>query len=323
MSNILITGGAGFIGSHLAEALIKDGDKVTVLDNFSTGRPENIKALRQHPNFKLIEGSVLDQECVASAMENADAAYHLAAALHVKLILANPLKALHTNIDGTEVVLQCAAKRKVKTLIASSSEVYGKNTKRGLDEEDDRILGSPLKARWGYAAAKGIDELVAYLYFKEYGVPAVIVRLFNTVGPRQTGQYGMVVPHFVEQALSGQYLTVYGTGEQARCFLHVSDAIRAMRALMENDAAIGQVYNVGSEEEISINDLARKVIKLTGSASKIAQIPYAEAYGDGFEDMQRRFPSIRKIQALIGWRPEMNLEQILESVIDFMSKPKS
>lgn len=317
MSNILITGGAGFIGSHLAEALIKDGHTVTALDNLSTGRTENIKHLQGRRNFQLIQGSVLDEQTVARAMEGVDAVYHLAAALHVKLILKHPLESLRTNLEGTETVLKCAAKRKAKTLIASTSEVYGKNTKHGLDEEDDRILGSPLKTRWGYAAAKGLDELLGYLYFKEYGVPTVIVRLFNTVGPRQTGQYGMVVPHFVGQALSGQYLTVYGTGEQSRCFLHVADAIRAMRALMQTDAAIGNVYNVGSEEEISINDLARKVIAMTGSASKIAHVPYAEAYGDGFEDMQRRFPSIRKIQALIGWKPEMNLEQILRSVIEY------
>ncbi|OGL66104.1 nucleoside-diphosphate sugar epimerase, partial [Candidatus Uhrbacteria bacterium RIFCSPHIGHO2_01_FULL_47_11] len=265
--------------------------------------------------FKFIEGSILDNELVNKLVQDADIIYHLAAALHVKLILEKPLSALETNIHGTENVLRAAKKRKVKTFIASTSEIYGKNTKQGLDEEDDRILGSPLKTRWGYASAKGIDELFAYLYFKEYGVPIVIARLFNTVGPRQTGQYGMVVPRFVSQALQGEDITVFGDGKQKRCFLHVQDALAAITMLMSNEQAVGKVFNIGNEEEISIEDLAKKIIMMTGSLSRIVYIPYEKAYPDGFEDMQRRFPSVDRLWKLTKWKPTMKIDQILESVI--------
>ncbi|OGL68771.1 nucleoside-diphosphate sugar epimerase [Candidatus Uhrbacteria bacterium RIFCSPLOWO2_01_FULL_47_24] len=315
MANVLITGGAGFIGSHLSELLLQGGMRITVLDDLSTGRRDNIKKFQENNLFKFIEGSILDNELVNKLVQDADIIYHLAAALHVKLILEKPLSALETNIHGTENVLRAAKKRKVKTFIASTSEIYGKNTKQGLDEEDDRILGSPLKTRWGYASAKGIDELFAYLYFKEYGVPIVIARLFNTVGPRQTGQYGMVVPRFVSQALQGEDITVFGDGKQKRCFLHVQDALAAITMLMSNEQAVGKVFNIGNEEEISIEDLAKKIIMMTGSLSRIVYIPYEKAYPDGFEDMQRRFPSVDRLWKLTKWKPTMKIDQILESVI--------
>lgn len=313
---IFITGGAGFIGSHLADVLLARGDSITALDNLSTGRRENIAHLMARQDFQFVEGSVLDHDLVEKCVRQCDEIYHLAAALHVKRILERPLEALKTNIHGAEIVLEAAARHRKKILIPSTSEIYGKNANGPLKEDDDRILGSPLKSRWGYSAAKGIDELLAYLYFKEQGLPAVIVRLFNTVGPRQTGQYGMVVPRFVDQALKGEDITVYGNGKQRRCFLHVKDAIAAMTQLMSHNEAGGKVFNVGGETELAIEDLAKKIIAMTGSTSKLVYIPYEQAYEEGFEDMQRRFPSTQRLRALTGWAPTMNLENILQSIID-------
>lgn len=313
---VLITGGAGFIGSHLADAIIAHGDQVTVLDDLSTGRRENIAHLATHSKFRFVEGSILNASLVETLVEECEQVYHLAAAVGVKLIVEKPLEALRTNIHGTEIVLDAAAKYQKKILLASTSEIYGKNTKRGLSEDDDRILGSPLKSRWGYSAAKGIDELLGYLYWKKKGLPVVLVRFFNTVGPRQTGAYGMVIPRFVSQALAGHVLTIYGDGKQQRSFLHVRDAVAAITGLMNNPKVVGDVFNVGNEEEVSIETLARKIIAMTGSRSSLVYIPYEEAYGDGFEDMRRRFPSTERLRSRTGWKPTVHLDAILQSVID-------
>lgn len=313
---ILITGGAGFIGSHLADALIARGDLVTVLDNLSTGRRENIAHLVKDARLQFVEGNILDTALVERLAKDIDCVYHLAAAVGVELVVKKPLDALTTNIHGTEIVLDAAAKYQKKILLASTSEIYGKNTKRGLTEDDDRILGSPLKSRWGYSAAKGIDELMGYLYWKEKGLPVVLVRFFNTVGPRQTGAYGMVIPRFVSQAINGGPLTVYGDGKQQRSFLHVRDAVAAIIGLMDNPKAVGNVFNVGNEEEVSIEALAKKIIAMTGSRSSLTYVPYEQAYGDGFEDMQRRFPSTERLRSLTGWKPTADLNAILQSVID-------
>jgi len=314
----LITGGAGFIGSHLADALITTGDRVTALDNLSTGRLENIKHLLGHERFQFVNGSILDVSLVDKLVERADSVYHLAAAVGVELVVRKPLESLITNIKGSEIVLDMVHRYHRKVLITSTSEIYGKNTSVPLREDDDRILGSPLKSRWGYSSAKAVDELLAYIYWKEKGVPAVIVRLFNTVGPRQTGAYGMVIPRFVKQALAGEDITVFGSGHQQRCFLGVKDAVSAMTLLMDKSAAEGKVFNVGSAEEITIEDLAKKIVEMTGSASRLVSIPYHEAYEEGFEDMQRRFPATDRLRELTGWKPTMQLHDILQSVIDSM-----
>jgi UDP-glucose 4-epimerase len=318
----LITGGAGFIGSHLCEKLLKLGDEVTVLDNLSTGKYENIAYLKENPNFKLVVGSILDEGLVDKLCERTDVIFHLAAAVGVELIVKHPLESLTTNIKGSEVVLNMAQRYNRKVLITSTSEIYGKNTNGPLKEDDDRILGSPLKSRWGYSTAKAVDEMLAYVYWREKGLPAIIVRLFNTVGPRQTGAYGMVIPRFVSQALKDEPLTVYGDGSQSRCFLHVQDTVDALLKLMQSSRALGQVFNVGSQEEITIKELAQKIIQFTASESRIIYIPYEKAYEEGFEDMQRRVPDIGKIQELIGYRPTMNLEGILRSVIEYFKKLK-
>lgn len=314
--HVLITGGAGFIGSHLCDALIARGDRVTVLDNLSTGRLENINHLLQNPNFQFINGTILNEELIDKLVERVDEVYHLAAAVGVELVVKKPLESLITNIKGSEIVFEMAHRYHKKILITSTSEIYGKNVNIPLREDDDRILGSPLKSRWGYSTAKAIDELLGYVYFKEKGVPVVIVRLFNTVGPRQTGVYGMVVPRFVSQALKGEDITVFGTGKQLRCFMHVLDAVRAMMMLMAKEEALGRVFNIGNGEEIAIENLAKKVIDMTKSSAKIVYIPYEKAYEEGFEDMQRRFPSTERLHALTGWEPTMHLEDILRSVID-------
>lgn len=315
--NVLITGGAGFIGSHLSDALIAAGHQVTALDNLSTGRLENIAHLLNHRQFQFVNGSILDAVLVDKLVERADMVYHMAAAVGVELVVKKPLESLVTNIKGSEIVLEMVHRYHKKILITSTSEIYGKNVNGPLKEDDDRILGSPLKSRWGYSTAKAVDELLGYIYFKEKGVPVVIIRLFNTVGPRQTGFYGMVVPRFVSQALKGEDITVFGTGKQLRCFLHVQDAVRAMMTLMGNEQALGRVFNIGNEDEISIEDLANKIIKMTGSSSKIVYIPYEKAYEEGFEDMQRRFPSTERLRQLIGWAPTKRLDDILQSVIDY------
>jgi UDP-glucose 4-epimerase len=314
---VLITGGAGFIGSYLSEELLRRGNEVIVLDNISTGSYENIAHLDGNPNFQVVVGSILDEFLMDKFIERCDVIFHLAAAVGVELIVKNPWESLTTNIKGSEIVLQMAYRYRKKILITSTSEIYGKNTNAPLKEEDDRILGSPLKSRWAYSTSKAVDEMLAYNYWKEKNLPTVIVRLFNTVGPRQTGAYGMVVPRFVYQALKEEPITIYGTGKQTRCFLHVKDAVNALISLMEHPKAVGDVFNVGSQEEISIENLARKVIELTGSNSEIAYIPYDQAYEEGFEDMERRVPDISKVNRLIGFNLTFNLEEILRSVIEF------
>lgn len=312
----LITGGAGFIGSHLSEALLKRGDHVTILDNLSTGRYENIAHLDGHPAFQVVIGTILNEHLVDKLVERCDAIFHLAAAVGVELIIKKPLESMMTNIRGSEVVLEMAHRYRKKVLIASTSEVYGKNIHGPLREDTDRVLGSPLKTRWSYSTSKAVDEILAYVYWKEKGVPTVIVRLFNTVGPRQSGAYGMVIPRFVSQALASQPLQVHGDGKQSRCFLHVRDVVGALIRLMEHPEAVGQVFNLGSQEEVTIEELARRVIQLTSSASTIEYVPYDEAYEEGFEDMPRRVPDIGKIRALIGFEPTMNLNEIISSVVE-------
>jgi UDP-glucose 4-epimerase len=312
---ILITGGAGFIGSHLAEALLAQGHEVTILDNLSTGKLENVAHLEGRPNFHIVIGDILNEFLVDKLVERADWVFHLGAAVGVDLIVKDPLRSLTTNIKGSEIVLENVYRYHRKVLITSTSEIYGKNLNGPLKEEDDRVLGSPLKTRWSYSTSKAIDEILAYVYWKEKKVPTVIVRLFNTVGPRQTGYYGMVIPRFVEQALKNEALTVYGTGNQTRCFLYVKDAVDAMIRLMESPAAVGQVFNIGSQEEISIRALAEMIISLSESSGEIIYVPYDEAYEEGFEDMQRRVPDITKISKLIGFKPTVNLEGILRMVI--------
>jgi len=317
---VLITGGAGFIGSHLCDKLIKLRGEVTVLDNLSTGRYENVAHFKENPKFNLVVGSILDEKLVDKLCEKTDVIFHLAAAVGVELIVKHPLESLTTNIKGSEIVLDMAQRYNRKVLITSTSEIYGKNTNGPLKEDDDRILGSPLKSRWGYSTAKAVDEMLAYVYWKEKGLPTIIVRLFNTVGPRQTGAYGMVIPRFVTQALKNEPLTIYGDGNQSRCFVHVQDAVDALVKLIQHPQAQGKVFNLGSQEEITIKELAKKVIQLTGSKSKVIYIPYDQAYEEGFEDMQRRVPDIKRIQDLIGYRPTIDLEGILKSVIEYFKK---
>jgi len=318
----LITGGAGFIGSHLAEELINNNHQVVVVDNLSTGRLENVVHLEGNPDFELVVGTVLNENLVDKLAEKSDVIFHLAAAVGVELIVKKPLESLTTNIKGSEIVLEMAHRYHKKVLITSTSEIYGKNVNGPLKEDDDRILGSPLKTRWSYSTAKAVDEMLAYVYWKEKGVPSVIVRLFNTVGPRQTGAYGMVMPRFIEQALKNEPLSVYGTGKQSRCFLHVKDAVSALIRLVEEPSAVGAVFNIGSQEEITIEQLAKEIIRITNSKSKIEYIPYDKAYEEGFEDMQRRVPDITKINKLIGFKPTYTLSGIIKNIMDYL-KDKS
>lgn len=320
---VLITGGAGFIGSHLAEELIKDGHRVIVLDDLSTGRLENIAHLRENGNLELVIGTILNIYLLDKLIERCDVIFHLAAAVGVELIVKKPLESLTTNIKGSENVLEMALRYNKKILIASTSEIYGKNVNGPLKETDDRILGSPLKTRWGYSTAKAVDEMLAYVYWKEKELPSIIVRLFNTVGPRQTGAYGMVMPRFVSQALNNELLTVYGTGKQTRCFLHVKDAVSAMIKLINEPAAVGEVFNIGAQEEISIEELAKKIIKMTKSSSKVKYIPYDKAYEEGFEDMQRRVPDTTKIKKLISFEPTFKLQEIINDIIKSLRSVKS
>jgi UDP-glucose 4-epimerase len=311
----LITGGAGFIGSHLADALLARGAQVTVLDDLSTGSPDNVAHLKGHPDFRLREGSVLDHPFVSMLAGRADVIVHLAAAVGVQLIVSRPLESLLTNIRGTEIVLDAAARAECKVLIASTSEIYGKNADGPLHEDADRILGSPFKARWSYSTAKAVDEIVARAYWRDRGLPTVVARLFNCVGPRQTGAYGMVIPRFVRQALTGKEVTVFGSGEQRRSFGHVYDVVAALVELLTHPNAVGEVFNVGATNEISMNELAQTVIRATGSASRVVHVPYEEAYEEGFEDMERRLPDLSKIRALTGWEPVRTLDDILHDVI--------
>jgi len=314
----LITGGAGFIGSHLVEKLISRGDQVAVLDNLSSGSVENLAGVKN--KIKFDDGDILDKGLIDRLVAECDYVVHLAAALGVFNIVNKPLESLKTNLQGSEVVLAACDKYRKPVLIASTSEIYGKNNKMPLSEEDDRIIGHPLKTRWSYSEAKAVDESLAYFYYLENKLPIRIVRFFNTVGPRQVGNYGMVVPRFVNAALKNQPLSVYGTGDQIRCFCHVNDAVRALLLIMDSDKAIGEVFNVGNNQQISIMDLAKKVIKITGSTSSIEKIAYDKAYPEGFEDMQRRVPDISKIKQVLGWSPEINLDQIIKDVAAFNSK---
>jgi len=315
--NVLITGGAGFIGSHLAERLLARGDEVRVIDDLSTGSTENIEHLKSVRGFRSIVDTITNHRLMAELVEEADVIYHLAAAVGVRLIVESPTRAMETNIRGTEVVLELAAKGKKRLLITSTSEVYGKRNHVPFREEDDLVLGQPEKGRWSYACSKLIDEFLAIAYWKEKGVPTIIARLFNVVGPRQTGRYGMVIPSLVKQALRGSDMTVYGDGSQSRCFTHVSDAVGALIALAESSEANGEVFNIGSTEEISILDLAHKIKEITASASRIVLVPYAKAYKDGFEDMMRRVPDLTKISNAIDYQPSMNLDEILLNTIKY------
>jgi len=312
---VLITGGAGFVGSHLAEALLDRGDHVYVLDDLSTGSIDNIGHLKTNPNFHYTIDSVTNEPLLAEMLDRCDTVVHLAAAVGVKLIVEQPVRTIETNVHGTEVVLKHANKKKKLVLIASTSEVYGKSTKVPFAEGADLVLGPTNKHRWAYACSKLIDEFLALAYWKERKLPVIVVRLFNTVGPRQTGQYGMVVPNFVRQALAGVPITVFGDGTQSRSFTYVGDVVRAMVALINEPRAIGEVFNIGNGYEITIEGLAQQIKKMTGSSSPIVKIPYDQAYEAGFEDMPRRVPDISKIRALVGYEPTVELEEILERVI--------
>jgi nucleoside-diphosphate-sugar epimerase len=320
----LITGGAGFIGSHLAEHLLTGGHEVVVLDDLATGSLDNLATVSDHPQLRYVAGSVLDEELVDTLAGQVDTIFHLAAAVGSFVIRDRTLASLRTNIQGTDHVLAAAHRHQARVLIASSSEIYGKNTKIGLREDDDRVVGSPLLHRWSYSEAKAVDESLTRAYVTELGLRAVIVRLFNTVGPRQSGRYGMVIPRFVTQALAGEPLTVFGTGEQIRCFCHVHDVVPALVALVEQPAAYGTAVNVGSSEQVSIRGLAHRVLALTGSASDIVQMSYEEGIGPGYEDLQRRVPDCSRARELIGFRPTRTLDDILRSVIaDMMLEPAS
>jgi UDP-glucose 4-epimerase len=326
VTRALVTGGAGFVGSHLVERLIRRGDEVTVLDDLSTGRRENLAEIERR--LHITEGSVLDEPLVERLVSQADVVYHLAAAVGVHHVLEHPLASLQTNIRGTENVFAACDRHHRRVLLASTSEVYGKNDKDGLAEDDDRTLGSARLSRWFYAAAKSIDEAFALAYFQERGLPTIVVRLFNTVGPRQTGRYGMVVPRFVRWALAGEPLRVYGDGQQTRCFTNVHDVVQAIVALMDNEQAAGEIFNIGRPNEIRIIDLAQRVVELCESTSEIKLVPYddEEAYGPralGFEDMRRRVPDVSKLERVTGFRPSIDLDQTLREVIDYFLRDRS
>jgi UDP-glucose 4-epimerase len=312
----LITGGAGFVGSHLSDALLKQGHEVYVVDDLSTGSIANIAHLKTNNRFHYVIDTCENVQLMAELVDTCDRIYHLAAAVGVKLIVESPVRTIETNVHLTEVMLTLANKKKRPILVASTSEVYGKSMDFPFKEEGDLVLGATHKGRWSYACSKAIDEFLAIAYWKERKLPTVVVRLFNTVGPRQTGQYGMVIPNFVRQALAGVPITVYGDGQQSRCFGHVSDVVRALIALLDTEKTYGQVFNVGNPVEITIGDLAKKVKELCGSRSEIVNVPYEEAYEQGFEDMRRRVPDITKIGAAIGWKPTIPLEQVLKDVIE-------
>ena len=312
---VLITGGAGFVGSHLCEELLNHGDEVFVLDNLSTGSIDNIIHLKDRPRFHYTIDTVENEPLLAELIDRCDVVVHLAAAVGVKLIVERPVYTIETNVHGTEVVLKHASKKKKLVMIASTSEVYGKSASVPFSADADLVLGPSSKHRWAYACSKLIDEFLALAYWKERKLPVIVIRLFNTVGPRQTGQYGMVIPNFVQQALAGQPITVFGDGTQSRSFTYVGDVVRAMVALINEPRAVGQVFNIGNGNEITIGDLALKVRKLAGSSSEIVRIPYDQAYESGFEDMPRRVPDIRRIAALIGYKPTVELDEILTRVI--------
>jgi UDP-glucose 4-epimerase len=314
---IFITGGAGFIGSYLAERYLDRGDQVCIIDDLSTGSIENIQRLKNRPGFTYYIDSVTNYYLMGELVDFSDIIFHLAAAVGVKLIVESPVKTIQTNVRCTEIVLDLAAKKRKRVLLTSTSEVYGKRDRVPFSEEDDLVLGPTSKGRWSYACSKAIDEFLAIAFWKERLVPTVIARLFNTVGPRQTGRYGMVIPSLVRQALTGQDVTVFGDGSQRRCFTHVSDAVGALVGLAENPDAVGEVYNIGSDREITILELAERIIHMTGSDSRLVFVPYEQAYEEGFEDMMRRVPDISKIRNLIGFQPRITLDEILESVIEY------
>lgn len=317
----LITGGAGFIGSHLAERLLRAGHEVAVIDDLSTGSIQNIEGCKGRRGFHYIVESIFNRPLLAELIDDCDAIFHLAAAVGVRRIVESPVHTIETNVKGTEYVLELANKKKKKVLVTSTSEVYGKSTKIPFNEEDDLVMGGTQKGRWSYACSKAIDEFLALAYWKEKGLPVVIARLFNTVGPRQTGRYGMVLPNFVRAALTGKPLTVYGDGTQSRCFCHVGDTVGALAQLIERPEAVGGVFNIGSEEEISIGALARLVKSMTRGPSPIQLISYEEAYEAGFEDMQRRVPDTSKLKKLLGFRTTYNIRQTVQSVIDAFRAP--
>jgi UDP-glucose 4-epimerase len=313
---VLITGGAGFIGSYLSEAFLERGQEVYVIDDLSTGRLENIKHLLKNPSFHFINDTILNREVMIELTGICDVVVHLAAAVGVKLIIDEPLKSIHTNIAGTEIVLELANKFRKKSFLASTSEVYGRNSKVPLSEDDERIYGSTAVARWSYASTKAMDEFLALAYYSNKQLPVIVARFFNTVGPRQTGRYGMVVPRFVGQALRNEPLTIYGTGEQTRTFTYVGDVVQGVIALIDEPSAVGEIFNIGGDEEISINDLANRVKRLTGSSSPIEYIPYERAYQEGFEDMERRVPDISKLKRFVGYANTHNLDSMLEKIIE-------
>ena len=320
---VLITGGAGFIGSHLSDAYLQRGDEVFVIDDLSTGSIENIRHLKDHPRFHYTIEDVNNQPVTAELVDQCDVIFHLAAAVGVKLIVESPVRTIETNVHSTEVVLSLANKKKKKVLIASTSEVYGLSAEVPFREDGNLVMGATTKGRWSYACSKAIDEFLALAYWREKKLPTIVVRLFNTVGPRQTGQYGMVIPTFVKQALAGRPITVYGTGKQSRCFGYVGDIIGALMRLMDHEKSLGEVFNIGSNQEITILDLAKRVKELTKSESEIVFVPYDEAYEEGFEDMPRRIPDIAKVNRLVGFKPEMSLDGILKSVIEYHSGQNS
>ncbi len=317
MTRALITGGAGFIGSHLSELLLHEGHHVTVIDDLSTGRFENIEHLTSHPHFHFAIETITNTSVMDRLASECDMIYHLAAAVGVDLIINSPIHTIETNVTGTEIVLKIARRYRRKVLLASSSEIYGKSTKTPFSEDDDRILGPTTRSRWSYSSSKALDEFLALAYHKEVGLPVVIVRLFNTVGPRQRGRYGMVVPRFVQWALHDEPLRVYGNGQQTRCFANVSDVAKALVALVESDVAVGQVFNVGTQEEIAILDLAHRIKAKTDSRSEVVMVPYNEAYETGFEDMQRRVPDTSKIKRMIGWQAQKTLDETLDEIITY------
>jgi UDP-glucose 4-epimerase len=314
--HVLITGGAGFIGSHLADRYLSLGHSVSVVDNFSTGSTTNIAHIESH--IEIIDGDIRDIALMDSLVSKSDLVLHMAAALGVNTILDTPMESISTNVIGSEVVLSAASKYRRRIIIASTSEIYGKNPKQPLSENDDRVVGAPQKIRWSYSDAKAIEEAMAFALNKENELPVTTVRLFNTVGPRQTGDYGMVIPRFVQSAMEGKPLSIYGDGTQSRAFCHVYDTVRAITAISENDSTVANVFNIGNTKPISISDLAQKIIKITKSKSQVEYIPYDKAYGIGFEDMQNRIPDISKIQMAIGWQPELDLEKIILDVADYL-----
>jgi len=313
----LITGGAGFIGSHLAEALLNQGHTVTVIDNLSTGRFANVNHLVDRPEFLFSIATIANEAVMSRLVSECDMIFHLAAAVGVELIVSNPVRVIETNIQGTDAVLRIAARYRKKVVLASSSEIYGKSDRIPFKEDTDRVLGPTTRSRWCYACSKAMDEFLCLAYWKERGLPVVIARLFNTVGPRQTGRYGMVVPRFVKQALENQPLTVYGDGKQSRCFCHVDDVVDGLIRLASASQAEGEVFNLGSTEEVTIEELARRIVSLSGSTSSIVYIPYDQAYEKGFEDMRRRVPDISKSKRCVDWQPRLRLDEILSSVIKY------